>query len=332
MLSKKNILILSVFSIVVLILFLKVKVLNGNNENRPNVILIMLDDNSAETLSCYGGRLIQTPNLDQIAMDGIRFDSCFSENSNRTTATLESDFANFIQQLHNQGYTTACVGKWKGDSKAQKFDFSSLLINSNEYFNPGFLENGKIIKENGFVTDVIAQKAIRFLKNRNKDNPFVLTFYLNATDPNCKPAKRHSTDLPKMTEGINYSNTGCPKQEYLKSMLSVDENIGRLVQYLYDTDDLNHTIIVYSSNKSFTNPLSRQKFRVPLLVRYPQTIMPNSISKVYCSDKDIFPTILDFAGIKSHTELNGKTLKPSLRLSELSVDKSIKSNDLLTQN
>lgn len=332
---KKKIILIFPFIAAIVLAFIGIK-MSDNRVSRPNIILILLDDNSAETLSCYGGQLIQTPNLDRIATDGIRFDSCFSDKSGKMANLPENNYVRYSQLLHDDGFQTGYIGKWVFECSLHEFDFASFLVNSNEYINPFFLENGKKFRENGFVTDIFIQKAITFLKNRDFKKPFALTFYLNATDSNCIPAPRHSVGLPdveisKSRENMHNLDTGTNECNYLKSLLSVDENMGRLVQFLQDTGDLDHTIIVYSSNKAFKTTLNGSKIRIPLLVRYPQIIMPNTISNVYCSNTDIFPTILDFAGIKSSTEINGKTLKPILELSKVSPEK-LTSNGFLSQN
>jgi len=177
-------------------------------------------------MSCYGNKLVQTPNLDRIANEGMRFDNCyvsnaisgpsraciltgkmshingFTDNSN----TFDGSQETFPKLLHNNGYQTAMVGKWHLNSAPQGFDYWSVLIGQGEYYSPDFIENGKQIREKGYVTDIITDKAINFLKNRDTSKPFALLYYHKAPHRNWMPAQRHL--------GV-YDNTVFPEPETL---------------------------------------------------------------------------------------------------------------------
>ena len=386
--NKSTIVFFSV-SLLGIMTFVGIRIMNLNKEKRPNIIFIMTDDLSAETLSCYGGHVIQTPNLDQIANEGIRFDSCFS-NKNDNAESI----AKFENLLFKNGYQTAFIGKKSSSNDFSNFNYMSLLVNSNEYYNPDFKESGKIVRENGYVTDIITQKAISFLKSINKQKPFAIMFYFNATDPNCIPALRHLDALKEVSfvmddktssqlfssepveeekitqatpaqsaqygsfngikqvlnntdrmtnveknkfqevyqKNIKEYNSKATSQQhlvgwnreqymrmYFSSLLSLDENIGRLMRFLEETGEIDNTIIVYSSQlklkkvdklNSASVEKSKNEFRVPLLVRFPVNIKPHSVSKFICQNNDLIPTLLDLTRIVIPGNINGKTLKP----------------------
>ena len=355
--KKRLIYIISIITISVVVVF-TVRLFGKRNEKRPNIVIIMLDNLSAETLSCYGGHFIQTPNLDQLANDGIKFDSCFSGNYDNSQSK-----ADFTKLLFQNGYQTAFFGKKSSSNNLSGFKYSSILVNSDEYYSPDFNEGGKVIRESGYVTDIITQKAISFLKNRNNVKPFAIMFNFNATEQNCIPAFRHldaQLDLstptlqydsfsdtkqvldnlsrmttlekdkyreiyPKESPEGNVETTDWKRKQYMRryfsSLLSVDENIGRLMRYLEETGEINNTIIVYSSETNLKEvqkqvsglvDKSKKELRVPLLVRFPMNITPHSVSKFICQNTDLFPTLLDLTEISIPNNINGKTLKSVL--------------------
>ena len=188
---------------------------DGNSEEkRPNIIFIMTDDHSTAAMSCYGSELIETPNLDRIANEGIRFDNCYAVNAlsgpsraciltgkfshkngfTDNACRFNGDQQTFPKLLQQNGYQTAVIGKWHLISEPQGFDFWSILSGQEEqgdYYDPDFVENGKPIVEKGYVTDIITDKAIDFIETRDKDKPFMMMYHQKAPHRNWMPAPRH---------------------------------------------------------------------------------------------------------------------------------------------
>ncbi len=180
-------------------------------EKRPNIVMIMTDDHTIQAMSCYGSKLIHTPNLDRLAREGMRFDRCYVSNAisgpsraciltgklshvngfTDNSKTFDGDQMTFPKLLKADGYQTAMIGKWHLNSAPQGFDFWSVLIGQGEYYQPKFIENGKEITESGYVTDVITEKTIDFIKNRNPEQPFAVLYYHKAPHRNWMPAQRH---------------------------------------------------------------------------------------------------------------------------------------------
>ena len=185
-----------------------------HEDNRPNIVFIMTDDHTTQAMSCYGGNLIQTPNLDRIANEGIRMDRCYATNAlsgpsraciltgkmshingfTDNASRFNSDQQTFISLLHDNGYQTGIVGKWHLISEPKGFDYWSILTGQEEqgdYYDPDFNENGEKIVEKGYVTDIITDKAIKYIDGVDKKKPFCLMFHHKAPHRNWMPAPRH---------------------------------------------------------------------------------------------------------------------------------------------
>ncbi len=184
------------------------------HRKQPNIIFMMTDDHTTQAMTCYGGTLIQTPNLDRIANEGMRFDNCYVTNAlsgpsraailtgkfshangyKDNRSVFDGDQQTFPKLLQKAGYQTAIIGKWHLISDPQGFDFWSILSGDHEqghYYQPEFRENGKTIVEPGYVTDVVTDKTIAFLEKRDKSKPFCVMYHQKAPHRNWMPAPRH---------------------------------------------------------------------------------------------------------------------------------------------
>ena len=183
-------------------------------ETRHNILFIMTDDHTTQAISAYGSHLTNTPNIDRIANEGIRFDNCYATNAlsgpsraciltgklshkngfKDNASVFDGDQQTFPKILQANGYQTAIIGKWHLISEPQGFDFWSILSGQHEqgdYYRPEFLENGLPIEEEGYVTDVITGKALQWLENRAPGKPFALMLHQKAPHRNWMPAQRH---------------------------------------------------------------------------------------------------------------------------------------------
>src|SRR5262245_39160511 len=181
---------------------------------QPNILFIFSDDHAYQAISAYSDsrRLIQTPNLDRIAAQGVRFDRCVVPNSicgpsratvltgkynhvngfyNNTNCTFDSSQPTFVKQLKAAGYQTSLVGKWHLLSDPVGFDFWQILPGQGVYYNPPMIKNGKRIKLDGYVTDIITDVSLDWLKNRDKSKPFLLMCQHKAPHREWEPALRH---------------------------------------------------------------------------------------------------------------------------------------------
>lgn len=188
-----------------------------NNEKTLNIIHIMTDDHSYQTISAYGhplSKLAPTPNLDRLASEGILFQKAFVENSLSTPSRaclmtglyshqngqrqlgkgIDTTRIFFSELLQQQGYQTGVVGKWHMQCEPKGFDFYHILWDQGEYYNPEFrspYSDGKYVKEEGYATTLITDHAIRFMEERNKEKPFSLLVHHKAPHRNWMPEEKY---------------------------------------------------------------------------------------------------------------------------------------------
>ncbi len=175
---------------------------HGNGKKKPmNIIYIMCDDHSYQTISAYDNRLTQTPNIDWIANHGVRFTESFVANSlsgpsraclltgkhshkngfTDNTRTFDGSQQTFPKLLQKAGYQTCVVGKWHLTSNPTGFDYWDILTGQGDYYNPTFIDNGKRVQRQGYVTNIITDLALDWLSNkRDKSKPFCLLLHHKA--------------------------------------------------------------------------------------------------------------------------------------------------------
>ena len=166
-----------------------------------NIVFIMSDDHSYQTISAYDKRFISTPNIDWLADNGVKFQESFVANSlsgpsracmltgkhshangfTDNSKTFDGGQQTFPKLLQKQGYQTAMIGKWHLTSLPTGFNYWDILIGQGDYYNPDFLSNAKKIRRPGYVTNIIADMAIDWMENkRDKNKPFCLLMHNKA--------------------------------------------------------------------------------------------------------------------------------------------------------
>lgn len=172
-------------------------------DQRPNIVYIMTDDHTAQMMSCYDRRFIETPNLDRIAADGVRFTHSYVANSlsgpsracmltgkhshkngftNNEHGIFDGSQQTMPKLLRAAGYETALIGKWHLVSTPTGFDHWEILPAQGDYYNPQFIHmDGTRAVDSGYVTRIITDKALEWIEGRRPtSNPFALFIHHKA--------------------------------------------------------------------------------------------------------------------------------------------------------
>jgi len=353
----------------------------------PNIIYIMADDHAAHAISAYGSRINKTPNIDRIAQGGVRMTNCFCTNSICTpsrAAILTGQYSHkngvytlndrldpardhVGKELQKAGYQTAMIGKWHLASDPTGFDYWNILPGQGVYYNPDFLTAQGRQKHDGYVTDLIGDFSLEWLKQRDRNKPFFLMCHHKAPHRPWEPGPKykdlfagqtmpepdnlfdHYEGKPrsvaavamKVGENMNIKTDlktekpagleGDPLRkwayqlyikDYLRCVQSVDDNVGRVLDYL-DTDGLaSNTIVIYTSDQGFflgdhgwfdKRLMYEESLRMPFLMRYPGAIKPGSVNRDMVLNIDFAPMFLDYAEVKAPAEMQGRSFRANVQ-------------------
>ena len=381
--------------------------------DRPNIIYIMSDDHAAHAIGAYGSRVNHTPNIDRLAREGMLLRNVFVTNSICTpsrAAILTGQYShlngvpvfnrfdsarqNVAKLLQAGGYYTGMIGKWHLGSDPAGFDHWEILPGQGAYFNPIlYTATGEKTYTGHYVTDLLTDLAIGFLKERPKNKPFFLMLhnkaphrpwepdephrrqfegrwipepetlwdsYATRTDalhenlqrvmgdmtnrdlkltppaglagaalsawyaekPQSVTIRRDGKDVTLTGEALGRWKYQRYMQDYLATIQSVDDNLGRLLSYLDTFDLAKNTIVIYTSDQGFflgdhglfdKRFMYEESLRMPFIVRWPAGIKAGTTSDAMALNVDFAPTFLDAAGLKTPGDMQGRSLLPILR-------------------
>ena len=181
----------------------------------PNIVFIFSDDHAYQAISAYNDprRLIETPHIDRLAREGMRFDRCLVPNSicgpsrasvltgkyshrngfyNNTNSRFDGSQTTFPKLLHAAGYQTAIIGKWHLVTDPTGFDEWHILPGQGVYYNPPMIHNGQQVQAPGlYHRHHHRSRASTGCKNRDKSKPFLLMCQHKAPHREWLPALRH---------------------------------------------------------------------------------------------------------------------------------------------
>lgn len=187
---------------------------------RPNIVFIMSDDHAYQAISAYSDRLMQTPNIDRIANEGMLFTNACVTNSicapSRAViltgkhshlngkidnhSPFDTSNMTFPQLLHDAGYQTAMFGKLHFGNNPKGFDEFKILPGQGTYYNPDFITKEGKTRIEGYTTDIITDMTLNWLKNdRKEEEPFFLMYLHKAPHREWLPAERHYKTFTKRT-------------------------------------------------------------------------------------------------------------------------------------
>ena len=190
------------------------------NKQKPNIVFIMSDDHAYQAISAYNDQLIQTPNIDRIAKEGMLFSNASVTNSicapsraviltgkhshinGKIDNLSKFDTSNitFPQLLQKAGYQTAMFGKLHFGNNPKGFDEFKILPGQGSYYNPRFItqKGDTIIK--GYVTDITTDLTLDWMKNRrDKKKPFLLMYLHKAPHRAWLPSEKYYKEFTQKT-------------------------------------------------------------------------------------------------------------------------------------
>lgn len=364
-------------------------VMSSSAHKRPNILFIMSDDHAAHAIGAYGSRINETPHLDRIAKEGMRFDHCFCTNSicAPSRASILTGTYNHIngvktlgddldgrqttipKLLQADGYQTAMIGKWHlghgGHHDPTGFDYWSVLPDQGDYRDPEFIEMGITKRFAGYVTDIITDKSLEWIENRDPNRPFLLMCHHKAPHRHWEPDEKHmhlyedidirepitfnddyatrsqaAVQAKMRIDDLNELDTKGPPPEgltpeevrkwkyqryikdYLRCIASIDDNVGRMLDYLDEAGLAEDTVVIYTSDQGFflgdhgwfdKRFMYEESLRMPFLIRYPREIRPGSVNRDMILNTDFAPTFLDYACLPPNERMQGRSIRELTR-------------------
>jgi arylsulfatase A-like enzyme len=347
--------------------------------DRPNIVFVITDDQRWDAMGCAGHPFLKTPNMDRLAREGAMFTNAFvttplcspSRSSFLTGQyvhktgvdangpamnAISHRLVTFPRLLKDAGYESAYVGKWhmgNDDSPRPGFDRWVSFKGQGVYVDPLLNVDGKQEQKQGYVTDIISDYAVDFLK-REHAKPFVLYVGHKAVHGPFTPAERHrgmyETEPLPQRPNVNDDMSGKPAvrrdrlkensktkvgeqsmRNQLRCLLSVDEGLGRILDALDEQKLADDTLVIFTSDNGYLwnehdlgdkRAAYEESIRVPLLMRYPKLIKPGTTPAAMTLNVDIAPTVLQLGGATIPKDVHGKSLVPVLEGKPLEWRKS----------
>ena len=315
---------------------------------RPNVVIIIADDQGYGDLSVHGNPHVRTPILDRLAADSIRFDRFFvsplcaptraslltGRYSLRTGVrgvsqgleTMRAEEVTFAEALRDAGYRTGYFGKWhngehypftpQGQGFGEAFGFN--LGHWNNYFDTSLKRNARWVPTSGYISDVLTDAAIRFIE-KHKTEPFLCYLAYNVPHSPFQVPDRYFQR--HKANGLD---------DYLASVYgmveNMDDNIGRVLDRLDRLKLRGNTIVIFLSDngpngerfnagmRGAKGSLHEGGSRVPFFLRWPDRFKKPAVVANVAAHIDLFPTLLELTGVPMPKTLpqDGRSLVPLL--------------------
>ncbi len=194
---------------------------DDTEQGRPNILFIMADDHAYQAISAYSGALTQTPQIDRLATEGMKFTNACVTNSicapsraviltgkhSHLNGKIDNRFPfdttqiTFPQILQREGYQTAMFGKLHFGNNPKGFDQFKILPGQGTYYNPDFITKyeGEIRVE-GYTTDIITDMTLKWMEEeRDPTKPFLLMYLHKAPHREWLPPERYYKEFTRKT-------------------------------------------------------------------------------------------------------------------------------------
>lgn len=311
---------------------------------RPNVLLILTDDQGWGDIRSHGNDKLDTPVMDSFAASGARFDRFYVcplcaptrasvltgryhwragvNGVSRGKEIMRAEEVTVASVVKSAGYATGCFGKWHNGSywpfhpNAKGFDeFLGFCAGHwNNYFDTMLQSNGVPVITAGYITDELTDAVIDFIR-ANRDKPFFAYVPYNAPHtPHQVPDKYFDKYTARGFDAHNACIYGMVE--------NLDDNLGRLLKVLDELKLADNTVVIFLTDngpngRRFNGGMAGVKgsnmeggCRVPCFVRWPGKVRPGTTIKQIAAHIDLLPTIAAMAGVaKPKTlPLDGKDL------------------------
>lgn len=285
--------------------------------DRPNILLLMSDNQSWNHAGVYGDDVVKTPNIDKIAAEGVRFTNAYCNSPSCTPAraamltgqdiwrieeganlwgVLPTQFPIFTDLLEKAGYRVGFDGKGWG---------------------PGSYEaNGRTRNPGGNKYANFAD----FIKNRKKGEPW--SYWFNSLHPH-RPyvvgsGEKAGIDLNKITVPKYLPDTKDVRvdiADYYAAIQDFDNEVGTIMQQLKETGELDNTIVIVVADNGWQMPRGLANLydfgtRVPLIISWPKNFKTNVVTDELMTLADFAPTFLSIAKAEIPKQMTGVNILP----------------------
>lgn len=325
----------------------------GWAQGRPNVLLIMTDDQGWGDLYSHGNSKIDTPVLDRLATEGARFDRFYvspvcaptraslltgryhlrtgTAGVTRGMETMRAGEVTLAEVLGAGGYATGIFGKWHNgahypnDPLGQGFDtFVGFSAGHwNNYFGTHLVRDGRTVETEGYITDVLTDAALAFIEE-HRDEPFFAYVPYNTPHSPFQVPDRYFD---------RYQERGLDDETAAAYAMveNIDDNVGRLLAALDRLGLAENTIVLFLTDNGpngdrFNGGMRGRKgsvheggVRVPLFLRWPGRVPEGRLVRQITAHIDLLPTLAELTGVplpEGGAPLDGISLVPLLQREE----------------
>ena len=254
---------------------------NAPRNEKPNIVLILADDQGWGDLGISGNTNLATPNIDAIANNGVTFDHfyvspvCSPTRAELLTGRyfprvgvystssggerLNLDETTLAEVFKQAGYATAAYGKWHNGMQppyhpnARGFDdfYGFCSGHWGNYFSPMLEHNGEIVKGDGFIIDDLTNKGLDFM-DRNKERPFFLYLPYNTPHSPMQVPDEYWNRFKDRELALKYHGEEEENENFTRAALAmvenIDYNVGRVIDRLRDLELEENTLVIYLSD------------------------------------------------------------------------------------
>lgn len=296
----------------------------GSRSQPPNIVLFLTDDHGKRDTGCYGNEVVQTPNIDRLAEEGLRFTRSFA-----ITATCVPARASLYTGLGPHRHGAHVNHGWVQPGLRTLPTFLSqlgyrVLLAGKTHIKPERAFPFEYIDTEGDWTSIIVKEdsdVTRFLRQEaGEDQPFCLVIATNNPHvPWPTDTDEYDPDeVPLHPFHLDTVETRQATANYYADVTRMDQEVGRTLDLLDEQGLTDNTAFIYTSDQGPQLPHAKWELydygiNVPLIVRWPDAVEAGHVSEAMVSSVDVLPTLIELAGGTPPSDLDGQSFLPVLR-------------------